>query len=77
MNPSLVVLVTKVAEVCDAGGEEIEDGEVSEEVSDELLVPCLSVARELLYSSYFFGDRFEHLGRRLLRLKIRRDRLVR
>ena len=63
MNPSLVVLVTKVAEVCDAGGEEIEDGEVSEEVSDELLVPRLSVARELFDPSDFFGDRFELLGR--------------
>ena len=42
LNASLVVLVTKVAEVCDAGAEEVEDGEVGEEVSDELLVPYLS-----------------------------------
>ena len=62
--------MAQVAEVCDACREEIEDGEVGEEVSDELLVPRLSVARELFYPSDFLGDRFELLGRRLLGLKI-------
>ena len=55
--------MAKVAEVRDACREEIEDGEVGEEVSDELLVPRLSVARELFDPSDFFGDRFELLGR--------------
>ena len=70
LNPSLIILVAQVAEVRDACREEIEDGEVGEEVSDELLVPCLSVARELFDPSDFFGDRFELLGRRLLGLKM-------
>ena len=52
----LVVLVTEVPKVGDAGGEEIEDGKIGQEVSDELLVPCLSVAGELLYSPYLFGN---------------------
>ena len=70
LNPSLIVFVAKVAEVRDACREEIEDGEVGEEVSDELLVPRLSVARELFDPSDLFGDRFELLGRRLFGLKI-------
>ena len=68
--------MTEVAEVRDAGGDEIEDGEVSEEVADELLVPRLSVARKLLYSSDLLRDRLEHLGRRLLRLSESKHNMV-
>lgn len=67
--PVLPVLVVEELKVGEGGGEEVEDGEVGEQVADDFLVGGLGAALEVLDRVQVRLDSFEDFSRRFASLK--------